>query len=569
MAFMIKRHCSAFWVLMLLCLSTLAQADAPLPTLRIQLGWIDQAQYAGFYVAEKKGYFAAEGLNVITLPGATDVDPMKAMSAGQADVVVAQLSAALRNSSPDHPLTNIAQIFHGSPLLLMCRASADIHRLEDVVGKTIGVANWGDGDIVKAMLKTVTPQDTVTRYVPRGDSGTELVDRSADCISGMTYNEYHRVIEAGVPAQDLLLFHPESYGINDTEDGLYVFAHRLKDPAFVDQLARLVRALKHGWEEARQHPASTVTLVLQQNPSLDRVHQAQMLESVIELLPEKDIGYFDLDSLRQVDWPREQRDGIWTHAVWNRLQELDNNRPLITRATLYYAKLAQQTEVFHLVLLFGICFFALAGSLNAIQQGYDLWGRLIIALVSALGGGILRDLFIGGPRLPFEFLQHPTLPAAVLSVVVVISGVVAGFPAFCASRSWQHLTQFSKSIGFGILTTFGAMVPISAGLEWYWAPVCAAMTCAGGGIISDIICNREPRNFSGKIYEEVAVVGALLLVLGLVVASRFEHSSTAVNLVFVATAIVAGALLYFVDKYQIRYPRWLAQPGRSQDRLPR
>jgi uncharacterized membrane protein YeiH len=107
------------------------------------------------------------------------------------------------------------------------------------------------------------------------------------------------------------------------------------------------------------------------------------------------------------------------------------------------------------------------------------------------------------------------------------------------------------------------MACILSGSDWYWAPASAALTVAGGGIMRDIIINREPRNFRGAIYEEVAVVSGLLVVAGFVLSNRFEHNTRIVHAVLIVTAVVIAALRLLIDKHKIKYPHWLAQPQRS------
>jgi len=87
------------------------------------------------------------------------------------------------------------------------------------------------------------------------------------------------------------------------------------------------------------------------------------------------------------------------------------------------------------------------------------------------------------------------------------------------------------------------------------------MTVAGGGLLRDIIVNREPRNFRGAIYEEIAILSGLLLILGLIVANHFEHSRWMIHAVLAATIVTITITRLLVVKYNPRYPTWLAQPA--------
>ena len=95
----------------------------------------------------------------------------------------------------------------------------------------------------------------------------------------------------------------------------------------------------------------------------------------------------------------------------------------------------------------------------------------------------------------------------------------------------------------------GAKVALLAGLSWYWAAFCAALTCAGGGMLLDVVTGREPRTFQGEPYEEIAVVGGLFLYVGLMVSNRFEQSEWLVTALIGATMILVFTLRMLVVRY--------------------
>src|SRR6185295_1100508 len=90
-----------------------------------------------------------------------------------------------------------------------------------------------------------------------------LIQKQADCISTMTYNEYWQVIDAGIPADQLVVFKYEDQGVATLEDGLYVLEDKLKDPAFVDKMARFVKASMKGWTWARENSDAAAMIVLE------------------------------------------------------------------------------------------------------------------------------------------------------------------------------------------------------------------------------------------------------------------------------------------------------------------
>ena len=139
---------------------------------------------------------------------------------------------------------------------LTCRKETGITKPEDFRGKTLGVWFYGNeypflSWMSKLGIPTDGGADGVT-VIKQGFNVDPLIQKQADCISTMTYNEYWQVIDAGIPADELVVFKYEDQGVATLEDGLYVLEDKLKDPAFVDKMARFVKASMKGWEWARE-----------------------------------------------------------------------------------------------------------------------------------------------------------------------------------------------------------------------------------------------------------------------------------------------------------------------------
>ena len=531
-------------------------APAPAP-LRVQLFWVDQAEFAGVYVADRMGYFDAEGLAVTTRPGGPGVSPLDMLRTGAADIAVSNLVSTRLRSAGGPAIVNVAQIFSGTSLMLICRRADGISRLEDVAGKTIGVANWGDADIVRQMLLQKGVDLRTTVFIPRGGDGTELLEHRANCISGMSYNEYRKVLEGGTSAHELSVFKPADVGIRAPEDGLYVLRARLDDPAFVDRLAHFVVALKRGWDYSREHPAGAVAITMQKSPSLDERDQARMLEILLPAISRKNFGYFPIEDENGLHL--EKIPGydpyMWTHVVWNIVAKLEGVESTFNVSSIYYAEKTQGEFLFKIVLMIGFASFGAAALLDAMNTGYDFWGCLLITLISVMGGGILRDLILARGRLPFTFLQDPSVPAMLTMLALVMAVIKARAPQFDRTPIWLAVRRYTEAIGFGIISVYGALVCILAGTPWFWAPASAAMTVAGGGILRDIVMNREPRNFSGNIFEELAVFSGLIIVLGFSISNNFEQSPLAVHIVIGFCALMISAIRFFIAKYAIDYPK--------------
>jgi NitT/TauT family transport system substrate-binding protein len=543
--------------LVLSCLGSELQA-ADNGTLRVQLKWVDQAQFAGFYVAEKKGHFADEGIQVVTLEGGPGIDPLTSLRAGLSDVAISTYSRARLEYAASDPIINVAQILQGPPLLLACRRDRGIDRFQDISGKVVFSIFEQDRGVLMEMVNGSGIETAPQVQVDPSYDVDHLIRGDADCMTITVHNEYRTLLKAGFSAQNLAVFRPNDFGAPDVEDGLYVLRSRLNDAKFVERLARLVRGLQRGWQDVRDYPAEAVDITLKKNPTLDRTDQQEMLESITSLLGTGELLYFEPARVESYEWPAAPP---WTHVVWNRALKLAGKDEVFRRAMLFQVGLDEKSHVFSTILLFGFCAFALAATLDAVALGYDLWGRTMIALVSVMGGGIMRDLILTRNRLPFSFLEDPSVPIAITTVALAFSLLLIIHPDAGRSQRWLALRRHSEALGFSIITVHGALACILSGAAWYWAPFGAAMTVAGGGLLRDIIVNREPRNFRGAIYEEIAILSGLLLILGLIVANHFEHSRWMIHAVLAATIVTITITRLLVVKYNPRYPTWLAQPA--------
>ena len=117
-------------------------ASAYAEAVTIQLKWVTQAQFAGYYVAEKQGFYKDAGLEVTIKPGGPDIAPPQVIAGGGADVIIDWMPSALASREKGVPLVNIAQPFKRSGMELTCRKETGITKPEDFKGKTLGVVLW-------------------------------------------------------------------------------------------------------------------------------------------------------------------------------------------------------------------------------------------------------------------------------------------------------------------------------------------------------------------------------------------------------------------------------------------
>ena len=298
--------------------------------LTLQLKWVTQAQFAGYYVAKDKGFYEEADLNVEIKPGGPDIAPPQVIAGGGADVIIEWMPAALAAREKGVPLVNIAQPFKRSGMMLTCRKETGITSPEDFKGKTLGVWFFGNefpflSWMSKLGISTDGGADGVT-VLKQGFNVDPIIQKQADCVSTMTYNEYWQVIDAGFSPDDLVVFNYTDQGVATLEDGLYTTEENLADPEMADKLARFVAASMKGWEFARENPDEAADIVLENDASgaQTEAHQRRMMGEVNKLTEGSD-GTLDVaaaettvDSLLSGgDDPviTKRPEGAWTDAI--------------------------------------------------------------------------------------------------------------------------------------------------------------------------------------------------------------------------------------------------------------
>jgi NitT/TauT family transport system substrate-binding protein len=280
----------------LLAASFAAQAQ---DKLTLQLKWVTQAQFAGYYVAKDKGFYKDVGLDVTIKAGGPDINPSQVIAGGGADVVVDWMPSALATREKGVPLVNIAQVFQRSGMQLTCRNDSGVKTPADFKGKTLGVWFFGNeypfmSWMDKLGLKTDGSAGGV-KVLKQGFNVDPLLQKQAACISTMTYNEYWQLIDAGMKPEALTVFKYEDQGVATLEDGLYTLEKTLADPKKAEQLARFVKASLRGWDYAVKNQAEAVKIVLKNDASGAQTekHQARMMGEIAKLVSGGSLGKLD------------------------------------------------------------------------------------------------------------------------------------------------------------------------------------------------------------------------------------------------------------------------------------
>ena len=307
----------------------------PLEPFTLQIKWLPQAQFAGYYVAQANGYYAEEGLDVTILPGGPDVDPLDALRNGSADVAIDWLPPVLHASERGAALVNIAQIFQFSGQTVACRDAAGVETPEDLRGKTVAFNKGGDEFAVRAWFNSlgipIDGSDDGITLVDRAAGVSDIIDGTADCITAQTYNELGLLDERGFNANNMTIFDFEELGVATLQDGIYATQSALSDPDKVDQIVRFLRASLKGWRSALARRDTAVQLVLQamQDPAASRDHQLYMITEVGRLIgPTDDFLGLLMPETYEVTIDRLEEGGVlaqapaqgWSHSLWLQAQ---------------------------------------------------------------------------------------------------------------------------------------------------------------------------------------------------------------------------------------------------------
>ena len=304
----------------------------------IQLKWVTQAQFAGYYVAQEKGYYKAEGLDVTIKPGGPDISTPQVIAGGGADVIVDWMPSALASREKGVALVNIAQIFNRSGMMLTCRKDSGIRSPSDFRGKTLGVWFYGNeypflSWMSQLGIPTKGGSNGVT-VLKQGFNVDPIFQKQAHCVSTMTYNEYWQVVDGGLSPSELVVYKYEDQGVATLEDGLYVLEKNLSNSAFVNKMARFLRASIKGWEFAANNPDKAADIVLENDDTGAQTenHQRRMMREINKLI----VGFYSkgqgVGYLKPSDYERtvnvllasdsdpvitKKPRGAWSHKIWN------------------------------------------------------------------------------------------------------------------------------------------------------------------------------------------------------------------------------------------------------------
>ncbi len=256
----------------------------PLESVSLQLQWVTQAQFAGYYVALDKGWYREEGIDLTIIPGGPDLIPAELVSTGTRDfgtTLLADLSVAIQRG---RPITSIGQIQQKNGLILIADKSSGIENPQDFIGHSVGVwlGSWEAQFNALMAREGIAPEDF--ELVSQGWSMDPFLKGELDVASAMIYNEYHVVLENGVNPAELNIIDYADYGMDFPGDVL--FTSRQTAEQRPDLCVRMVRASLKGWQYAIDHPDEAADIVLKYDESgiQTREHQISMMDEISKLV---------------------------------------------------------------------------------------------------------------------------------------------------------------------------------------------------------------------------------------------------------------------------------------------
>lgn len=290
--------------------SAAATGGGALTPVKLQLQWVAQAQFAGYYAAVAQGFYKKEGLDVTIEEAGTDTVPIDVLASGDADYAISWVPKVLGSIEQGTDVTDVAQIYERSGTLQISFKDKGIAKPADLAGKKVG--SWGYGnqwELFAGMQKAGIDTTKGIGLVQQAFDMNGFLSGDIDAAQAMTYNEYAQVLETVNPKtgklyqpSDLDVIDWNDYGVAMLQDAIWADSDRLaNDPAYADTTVKFIKASIEGWIYARDNPQKAADIVTAAGSTLGTSHQLWMTNEVNKLIwPSKNgIGMINKDEWDQ------------------------------------------------------------------------------------------------------------------------------------------------------------------------------------------------------------------------------------------------------------------------------
>ena len=241
--------------------------------------WQAQAEYAGIYVAEARGFYRDVGLDVQLMHPALSTSPIKYLKDGSAQFVINHLLSALKETGNGFRMINLLQISQNSTQVIV--SHSPIQRPEDLKNNRIGIWKSGFTELVYLMNQE---HNLNMEFIPMVNNINLFISGAIDATIAMKYNEYYKLMMAGLRLKEDQVLSLANVGYNIPEDGLYVTADYFR--ANRDLCERVANATRKGWEWAAEHPEEALDIVMEATKkysvNTNRPAQKWMLEKFLD-----------------------------------------------------------------------------------------------------------------------------------------------------------------------------------------------------------------------------------------------------------------------------------------------
>ncbi len=264
--------------------------EKSLTKVRLQLKWLPQTQFAGYYVAQQKGYYKDEGIDIEIIPGGPDIVPEQQVANGAADIGMSWVASLLSHQEEGFEITQIAQISQKSAMLLLSKKSANINSPADLKGKKVGA--WFGGlefEELALLDKYHLDSQKDVKLTKQGYTMDQFLSGQLDAAAALTHNEYLMVLESGVKKEDLNIIDMNDEGVGMLEDELFANNEWLKNNQ--DTAVKFLRATIRGWQDTVKDPKAATDIVMNvvDKNSTTYDHQLNMAKEISKLVKPEDL----------------------------------------------------------------------------------------------------------------------------------------------------------------------------------------------------------------------------------------------------------------------------------------